>query len=453
MPTGRTAWSLILVLTTLLSFPIAPTAAQSTPPAGSAATPDASTLPALPQSSYDVIRLEQDGQIVPYVVWADWMPALVTTPDGGAWVFFSAQARTADGLGPRHLYASRFDPKGAAWLPAQPLPGGDIQFGPAAAVDSKGLVHLVFSDRTSDTPDALSTLVYTHTDAGGVWTPPVPVAPDPKAGHQMMPALAVDRADRVHLLWRDQRNVAAEARAALVANADVFASDLVAGKWSPPVQVDTRASADLNAGWPVLAADGDRLVALWSIYKGTTSEEMKSAVRVEWSSRPAATPGPWSKPQTLLDRTGGDTGGRSLDLAPDPRGGVVLVYGRLGQQTNSLFLRRLPTGATTWSAETGIASGDLGYLPALAVAPDGTLSLVFNSGRNRDVEVGALMLRAGADRPDPLLTLTPGEDGEHGRATLALAADGRPWVTYMHGGNGGANATEMRALRGARLAS
>ncbi len=52
-----------------------------------------------------------------YRVWEEWVPEVVTTPDGGAWVFFTAQIRTSEGNTDRRLFASRFDPELKVWLP------------------------------------------------------------------------------------------------------------------------------------------------------------------------------------------------------------------------------------------------------------------------------------------------------------------------------------------------
>lgn len=450
----RILTSLVGALALLLtSFVLA--AGQETPAAPPAdGTPPArraNLAPGLPQSSYDVIRVEQDGGVYSYVIWTDWVPDLVATPDGGGWAFFSAAVRQQEGVGTRRLFAARFDPEIAVWRPAQPVPGGAIQFGPAVAVDSKGTVHLVYSDRVSDAPESLSTLLYTRSTAAGGWETPIPVAPDPNAGHQMLASIAIDQQDRLHLIWRDQRNVSAGMRASLVANADLFASDFVDGKWTAPVQVNTRPSGDINAGWPFIVVDGDRLIAVWSTYRGTTAEEMRSAIRVEWNTRPLEDANAWTPPETLIERAGGETGGRSIDLVADPRGGALLVFGRLNQQQNDLFYRRLDAGSATWGAEIRLSAGDFGYLPALTIGADGTGYLAFNSGRNRDVEVGALLIPTDANTTVSPIELTPGEEGEHGRVAIAMTPSGRPWVLYLHAASGSANATEVRSLRDAHF--
>jgi hypothetical protein len=95
-------------------------------------------------------------------------------------------------------------------------------------------------------------------------------------------------------------------------------------------------------------------------------------------------------------------------------------------------------------------TGDLGYFPSLAVAGDGTAYVGFNSGRDRRVEVGALVLRPEATRVSPLLLVTAGEDGEQGRPSVAAGADGRLWLLYMHADPDN-RLIELRATRGVEV--
>jgi hypothetical protein len=403
------------------------------------------------QPSYDVLRVEQDGTVMPYNIWIDWMPLLVTTPDKGAWALFSAQAKLPDATGTQRLYAARFDPDGGVWLPAQALPGGEIQFGPSAVVDSKGTVHLVYSDRKNGDAGVYSTLVYTHSDGQGGWAAPAPVAADPNAGHQMMPSLVIDSRDGLHVVWRDQRVVDAAARQTTSANADVFSSDLVDGQWNAPTQVDQRASADANAAWPIMAIDGERLVAIWSIYQGSP-EEQKRARRVEWSTRPLNNPKGWSKPTLFVDAGPAETGGRLVDLASNPKGGAIAIIGRIADGKNTMMMRRLDAGAGDWGKEFSVGSGDLGYQPSLSVNADGTAAVVYTHGRNQQVEVGAQVVPAGAEQATPEVILTADEEGLQARASVAVGPDGRVWVAYMHQPSD-APANEVRCLRGAKLAA
>lgn len=422
--------------------PIAAFAQESEP----AATPRAPLPPEVAQPAYDVFRIDDGGVGRAYRVWEEWVPQVVTTPDGGAWAFFTAQVRAEAGYGDRRLYAARFDPELMVWLPARSLGSSGSQFSASAVGDRQGAVHLVYSDRQAGS-ESWSQLVYQQFQDAS-WTDPAPVAPHPDAGHQMLASLAVDDADGLHVIWRDQRLVTPEARAALPTNADLMASDLVEGEWTAPAQINVREAPDINPAWPHLAVDGDRLIVVWSIYRGSTAEEMKSAVRVEWSTRPLDLAGAWSTPQTLYIREGGDAGGRLIDLAADPRGGAVVVYGLYNRSVNELFLQRLDNGSTAWTEPVLISSGDYGYLPAIAIGDDGRIFTVFNNGRNRDVDIGGLIADP-TGKSAGAVTLTPAEGGVTARASIALDPSGGPWVVYMHQPMGSSNVTEIQAVRAA----
>ena len=64
------------------------------------------------------------------------------------------------------------------------------QFGATAAADSQGVVHLIYSNRAGGS-EAWSQLVYQRL-VNDAWTDPVPVAPHPDAGHQMLASLTID---------------------------------------------------------------------------------------------------------------------------------------------------------------------------------------------------------------------------------------------------------------------
>ena len=403
------------------------------------------------QPGYAVIRVtDGEGNGIPYVLWVFWTPTIVTTSDGGAWAFFSAQAAGTENAGNRGvLYASRYDSGSAQWQPAQRVPGGQIQFGASAVVDGEDRVHLVYSDRASADDGDYGTLTYVVSDGNGGWSAPVQVAPHENAGHQLSPNLAIDGSGGLHVIWQDQRNVTAEQRAANAAYADIFVSDLVDGTWSAPVQVSPpRPDAETNGSRPQLVVDGDRLVATWSIYPGVSEEALQSAVRVDWSVRPLDPTAAWAEPLPLVEQGGGQIGGRLVDLSPAPDG-VIALYGRR-TNVNQLFLRRLPSGQTEWSAETEISNGEKGAYPALSVAPDGTAYAVYENGTGPQVDVGAIAVAPEASTPGPDTVITPGEDGAQGRPGAAVDQNGGVWIVYYHQPEGGLP-IEVRVLRGAQI--
>jgi hypothetical protein len=440
------SWFRMLALGSLLTW-LNPGAALAQDPNVSATPQAPSRPPEASQPAYEVLRIDDNGVGRAYRVWEEWVPQVVTTPDGGAWVFFTAQMRIPEVNADRRLFASRFDPERRVWLSARAIGSSATQFGATAAADSQGVVHLIYSNRVGASSEAWSQLVYQRF-VNDSWTDPVPVAPHPDAGHQMLASLTIDEHDGLHVVWRDQRFVTPEARAMLATNADLLSSDLVEGEWTEPTMINIREAPDVNPGWPHLVADGDRLVVVWSIYQGTTAEEMKSAVRVEWSSRPLDASSGWSPPQTLYVREGGDAGGRLIDLAADPRGGAVVVYGLFNRGNNDLMLQRLDVGKNAWTDPVLIASGDFGYLPAVTIAGDGRIYAVFNNGRNRDVDIGGLIADA-AGQSAGAVTLTPAESGVTARASIALDHNETPWVVYMHQPEGSTNVTEIQSVRAA----
>jgi hypothetical protein len=171
------SWFRMLALGSLLTW-LNPGAALAQDPAASATPQAPPPPPEASQPAYEVLRIDDDGIGRGYRVWEEWVPQVVTTPDGGAWVFFTAQIRTQEGSPDRRLFASRFDPALRVWLPARGISSSATQFGATAAADSQGVVHLVYSNRAGDSSEAWSQLVYQRF-ANDAWTEPVPVAPHP----------------------------------------------------------------------------------------------------------------------------------------------------------------------------------------------------------------------------------------------------------------------------------
>ncbi len=447
LPTTRSIAALMVLVIALSALPMIATAQDSTPGAAEAAA-----LPGpaeqSPQPSYDTLRVVEGTAALPYHVWIDWLPAMVTTPDGGAWTFFGAQARAEEGLGPRLLWAARFDPVAGVWLPSFPVPGGEAQFGPAAAVDSTGVVHLVYAN-VEDVLGKTSELVHVMIQPDGTWSEPMAIAASPEAGFQMMPNLAIDGDDVLHVVWRDQRFVTAEDREAHPANADLLSAEFVDGAWSAPLRLMERDDAHVVT-WPHIVVDGDRLIAVWSVYSGTDDEAMKSAVRIDWAEKALSPTAAWSAPETAVAQAAGEIGGRQVELVEDPEGGARLFFGVYERAKNDLQMMNMATGATTWSSPTSVSVGDYGYMPDAVVNADGTVTIVFNIGRNKNLEVGAMEVSADGEA-SPAVSLTPAEAGLQGRASVALTEDGAAWVVYMHQPDEANAATEIRTLRGAVL--
>ena len=368
------------------------------------------------------------GGTIPFHPWLEWNPVIVTQPDGGAWVFFAATADSGDRKDKKLVYASRYDPTQGKWLDASAMPLGEVQLGPSAVVDSKGVVHVVYSAREKDESGYYSTLLYTHEDGNGGWIEPVAVSLDQLAGHQIAASLAIDANDTLYVAWQDQRAFSPEALSS-PANADIFVSQLQPdGLWTIPVLINNHFPTSA-ASRPQLAVDGNRLVAVWSIY--TSAMGLSAAARMEWSQRPLDSELDWSAPQTITNGRGDLFGGRLVAMAADPTGGVVLVYGRVGKADTFLFAKRLIPGASAWGSDTLIAFGSSGTYPAIAINNLGTVYISYNVGNGDVVDVGATAIGYRSVQPGPETIVTQDDPNTQGISAVAVDLTGNPWFVYF----------------------
>lgn len=391
-----------------------------------------------------------DGQITaPYTPWVEWSPLIKALPGGGAIAFYSAEAQSADPSTPtpsetlqRKIYYSTYDPATATWSVGMPLPnGGALQFGVAGVVDSRGRVHIVYSDRKADSPAAVSVLKYMVRDTNGTWSQPQDVAPSAQAGHQLSPAIAIDSNDNLYVVWQDQRDFSEQARRDSPSNADIYAAEKPAGGvWSAALPVNKHTENEL-ASRPLIAVDGNRVVALWSIYD--TRMGTAAAARIDWSQRTIGEDGlTWPKAATMIAGRGEAFGGRLLDLKADPTGGLIFVYARQSTDT-FLFMERLPANSDTWSSDILITYGNRGTFPSLTVARDGTAYIVYNIGTGDRVDVGAVAVAPNSISPGPEVILTSDQPGAHGRPVATTDITALPWVIFYSQPEGGTpNAVE-----------
>jgi hypothetical protein len=275
----------------------------------------------------------------------------------------------------------------------------------------------------------------------------VPVAPSDEAGHQIAPSLAIDPSGTLHVMWQDQRSFSAEARKLDAINADVFASDLPpGGEWTAPVQVNEHLPTAVGT-WPNLVVDGDRLVAVWSVYTSVTGKT--NAARIDWSSRPLDNPDGWTTPEALVYGRGDRFGGRNVKVAADPNGGVLMTFTR---ELNDafLFVRRLPSGSTTWSGDVLITAGDRGTFPSITVNLEGDVYIVYNVGSVAVVDVGASAISYRSIQPGPERLMTQDDPNSQGLAVVTTDQTGSPWIIYFSQ-TGDSPANRVYVLRNAEI--
>ena len=318
--------------------------------------------------------------------------------------------------------------------------------GASAVVDSAGIVHLVYSDQAK--PGAYAVLMYTHEDGSGGWTKPIAVAPDPAAGHQLNPSLAIDKNDALHVAWQDQRVFSDQARSADASNADVLMSDFEPGStaWTKPFLVNTH-YFDAASLLPHLVVDGDRLVLVWSVY--AQSLGLSKAARIDWATRPLDKPLEWTLGQPLVAGRGDGFGGRLVDVAADPTGGVVMVFARQANDS-FLFLRRLKPGAAEWSGDILITFGARGNYPVVTVGEDGTVYIAYEATIGKAVKLTSVAIPYRSVVPGPETVLTTSEANSQGRPGIATDLTSKPWIVYISESSDG-KTNHIEALRNASV--
>ena len=370
-----------------------------------------------------------EGGTIPFHPWLEWNPVIVTQPDGGAWAFFGATADSGDLKDKKMVYASHYDPTQGKWLDATAMPLGEVQLGPSAVVDSKGVVHVVYSAREKDEDGFYSTLLYTREDGNGGWIEPVAISLDQLAGHQIAASLAIDTNDTLYVAWQDQRAFSPEALSS-PANADIFVSQrTVDGLWTIPVLINNHYPTSA-ASRPQLVVDGDRLVAVWSVY--TSAMGLSAAARMEWSQRPLASELDWTAPQTLTNGRGDLFGGRLVAMAADPTGGVVLAYGRVGAADTFLFTKRLKPGSNEWGSDYADRLWRKRHLPCHCHQQSRhRLRLLqrrqWQRGRCRRDRRSAIR----SVEPGPETIVTQDDPNTQGISAVAVDLTGTPWFIYF----------------------
>lgn len=410
------------------------------------------------QSSTDTIRIDNGGVALPYEVATTWAPLILTQQDGSAWGFFTAQlelpvqGQITPALSTRKLFATHFDTSTGTWEPALVLPG-EVAFAPTGVVDSSGTTHIVYCLRSSLENTSFATLIYMTVTAAGEWSQPQVVAASETAGHQLFPDLAIDQDGGLHLAWQDQRSASEDARTNDTFNADIFVSDLSPdGTWTEPVQLNQRPDDTTKANIPQLVADGDRLIAVWSVYTAEVGDG--TAAMLMWSQRSIDDAASWSEPQPMFDRGTDSIGGKLLDVASDPNGGVTMVFGRRTQDDNQLFIQRMAADSDEWGEPALIASGASRSFPRIAISGDGTTYITYNVvAANGVIKVGAMAVAAGETTPGPEELLSDGEPGNQGFPSVGVDVLGRPWVMYFHQSAQSTVADETRVLRSAVISS
>lgn len=294
---------------------------------------------------------------------------------------------------------------GGGWQVEGPCPPNvDVSFTPRAAVDSQGVVHLVWRDRTADD-------IYHACLDAGTWSVPEVVAATP--GESRNPAIAVDRRDLVHVLWEDASSGAVR----------IWEAHHDGVSWSAGADSGLRFAQDAHVDVVRIACDSaGTLHALW--HDGLPTESFREIYHAE---RPPG--GPWRPTENVSATPGHLSAEPALAFASDDT--LHCAWVEQDQFDVGVFEinhAAKPAGGA-WTSRIDVSRQlTLTSRPSVAVGRDGLARIAwrFQAATGTDI--------AYVGFPGDVPSNASATDGVSSNApSLALDGDDAPWIAWQEG--------------------
>jgi hypothetical protein len=319
-----------------------------------------------------LIVLAIETLLLAQVARADWMPSQRLTWTSGA----SAVPQIAvDSIGIIHLvwpdytpgspeiYYRRSKDKGSTWTTKQRLTwtSSDSLYAVIAA-DTSSRIHMVWQDMTSDNCDLY---FKRSTDAGGSWSTGQRLTWT--SGYSFAPAISVDSPDGLHVVWQDDSP----------GNDEIYYKQSTDGgaTWSTSKRL-TWTSGESRL--PDVAVDSlGTLHVVW--YDGTPGND---EIYYKRSTDGGAT---WSTSRNLTLAVGAC---REPAIAVDPSGTLHLVWDSITPGDWEIYHKKSTDGGATWSVNQRLTwTSGHSYAPSIAADASGNLHVVWYDDQPGNFEV------------------------------------------------------------------
>jgi RHS repeat-associated protein len=281
-------------------------------------------------------------------------PAIAFGADGGA---YAVWVENAAGLNSIHF--ARRDPATGSWGPsevvAQATTSTDVN-APAIAVDGANNVYVVWN-RFQCSGGCFDPDIYfsKRTASTGTWSSSVRVSDDTTGKWQFDPAIALSPTGAAVAVWVDWRGGGSKK--------NIYSSRLPAGSstWAANIQVTSNTSAAKASPRVAIGVDGTAYAA-WADERNGGQDDIYFASLPSGSSTWSANVKVSDDPGTALQL--------SPDLGVDTAGNITVVWRDYRVSPATVRGARRPAGNSNWTASVNIGGSDVQH-PRLAVRSDG----------------------------------------------------------------------------------
>jgi RHS repeat-associated protein len=391
---------------------------------------------------------------VSYSYFPDGLVQTVTQPDSSVATYAYDNARRTTGIVDKHnatlntQLAYTLDPAGnvtdvvewvrgvsqgsPSWLDRTVV--NDVttshQVAPALVIGADGAAHAVWQDQGG----AARTIRYARRDAAtGAWAASEQVG-ETTGANQDAPAIAVDAANNVYVVWTDDRNGSSDA--------DIYFSKRSAatGAWSTSVRVNDDGTGARQDSPALALSSSGAAVAIWFDARGGGSKQNI------YSARLPAGASAWAANIKVTSNTSANKEGPRVAIGSDGTAYAVWGDARNSGQYD-VYFASLASGSSTWSTNSKVSDdpGSAAQLqPDIGVDGAGNLTAVWRDERVTPAAVRSARRPAGG--PWAASVSIGGSDAADPH--LAVRSDGRGEVAWQTGWPGIISAAEYNAGNG-----
>ncbi len=311
--------------------------------------------------------------------------------------------------------------------------GTGVQDHPAIAIGADGATYLVWDDARSGNAD----IYFAKRDPGaGSWGTNVKVNTDTGTRIQLNPAIALDSSNNAYAVWQDERNGAGKP--------DIFFRKRTASNqtWvSPDVKV-----SDESGGGGGSIQRNPRIAGTAAGAQTAVWVDLRSNQNNIWSSQLAAGGATWAANKQV---TSGNTAALKdfPDVVVGTDGTAYAVWQDSRNGNPDIYFSKLPPGpgATAWSSNVKV-SDDPGTAaqtsPRLGIDASGNLIAVWLDARTSPAQIWMSRLASGTSTWSASTAVTSGADRPQSVA-LAVRTDGKAYLAF-HDNRSGNNDVYVR---------